>query len=100
MDAQVSQRTFEDTWHRDGVFFHEEGNATELVAAEALNGSLNKTALVCLCAFSCCAHTSRCTGAVQASYDGIRFHKQDDKHDSRLRMAAMISQLDDKMGRW
>ncbi len=26
---------FEDTWHRDGEFFSEEGNATELVAAEA-----------------------------------------------------------------
>jgi hypothetical protein len=27
---------YEDTWHRDGKLFHEEGNATELVAAEAV----------------------------------------------------------------
>ncbi len=33
-------------------------------------------------------------------YDGVRFHKQDDKHDSRLRMAAMVSQLDDKVGQF
>jgi arylsulfatase A-like enzyme len=27
---------YEDTWQRDGKFLHEEGNATELVAAEAV----------------------------------------------------------------
>ena len=27
---------YEDTWHRDGQPLHEEGNATELIAAEAL----------------------------------------------------------------
>jgi hypothetical protein len=28
---------FLDTWHRDGRFFQEKGNATELVAAEAVS---------------------------------------------------------------
>ena len=28
---------YEDTWHRDGKFFTEGGNATELIAAEAVH---------------------------------------------------------------
>ena len=27
---------YEDTWHRDGVIFHEEGNATELIAGQVV----------------------------------------------------------------
>ena len=32
-------------------------------------------------------------------YDGVKFHDDPEKHDSRLRLAAMVSQLDAKVGR-
>ena len=33
-------------------------------------------------------------------YDGVKFHDDPAKQDSRLRMAAMISQLDAKVGQF
>ena len=36
--------------------------------------------------------------AFKRLYDGVRFDPDPDRHDSRLRMAAMVSQLDAKVG--
>lgn len=90
---------YEDTWHRDGVFFHEEGNATELIAAEALKRIEEQHQPWFVYVPFHAVHTPvDAPEKYKRLYDGVRFHKQDDKHDSRLRMAAMVSQLDDKVG--
>lgn len=92
---------FEDTWHRDGVFFHEEGNATELIAAEALKRITEQHQPWFVYVPFHAVHTPvDAPEQYKRLYDGVRFHQQDDKHDSRLRMAAMVSQLDDKVGQF
>jgi len=91
---------YEDTWHRDGKLFHEEGNATELIAAEALKritqgGDQPWFMYVPFHA----VHTPVDAPAEhKKTYDGVKFHDDPVKHESRLRMAAMVSQLDAKVG--
>ncbi len=92
---------FEDTWHRDGKFFQEEGNATEVIAVEALKRIAEQQQPWFVYVPFHAVHTPvDAPERYKQLYDGVRFHKQDDKHDSRLRMAAMISQLDDKVGQF
>lgn len=91
---------YEDTWHRDGKLFHEEGNATELIAAEALKritqgGDRPWFVYVPFHA----VHTPvDAPEQFKKLYDGVKFHEDPVKHESRLRMAAMVSQLDAKIG--
>jgi arylsulfatase A-like enzyme len=91
---------YEDTWHRDGKLFSEEGNATELVAAEALKqitrgGSEPWFVYVPFHA----VHTPvDAPPQYKEIYEGVNFHPDPVKHESRLRMAAMVSQLDAKIG--
>ncbi len=89
---------YEDTWHRDGKLFHEEGNATELVAAEALRRiEENKAPWFVYVPFHAVHTPVDAPEEFQRLYDGVTFHDDPAKHDSRLRMAAMISQLDAKI---
>lgn len=91
---------YEDTWHRDGKIFREEGNATELIAAEALKcitqgGDQPWFMYVPFHA----VHTPVDAPAeYKRLYDGVKFHDDPVKHESRLRMAAMVTQLDAKVG--
>jgi len=91
---------YEDTWHRDGKLFREEGNATELIAGEALKritqgGGQPWFMYVPFHA----VHTPVDAPAeYKKLYDGVKFHDDPVKHESRLRMAAMVSQLDAKVG--
>jgi arylsulfatase A-like enzyme len=91
---------YEDTWHRDGKLFSEEGNATELIAAEALKqitrgGSQPWFVYVPFHA----VHTPvDAPPQYKEIYAGVNFHPEPVKHESRLRMAAMVSQLDAKIG--
>jgi arylsulfatase A-like enzyme len=91
---------YEDTWHRDGTISGAEGNATELVAAEALNrishgGDQPWFVYVPFHA----VHTPvDAPEQYKRIYDGVRFHDDPVKHESRLRMAAMVAQLDAKIG--
>jgi arylsulfatase A-like enzyme len=91
---------YEDTWHRDGTMSGAEGNATELVAAEALNrishgGDQPWFVYVPFHA----VHTPvDAPEQYKRIYDGVRFHDDPVKHESRLRMAAMVAQLDAKIG--
>ena len=90
---------YEDTWHRDGKLFQEEGNATELVAAEAIRRIEEKQAPWFLYVPFHAVHTPvDAPDEFKRLYEGVTFHEDPAKHDSRLRMAAMISQLDAKIG--
>ncbi len=91
---------YEDTWHRDGLRLDEEGNATELVAAEALRRLEEKKSPWFLYVPFHAVHTPvDAPDEYKKLYDGVKFHDDPAKHDSRLRMAAMVSQLDAKIGR-
>jgi len=99
---------YEDTWHRDGVRLDEEGNATELVAAEAVRRIREGVELrdpaggrrpwFLYVAFHAVHTPVDAPAAFKELYTGVRFDADPAKHDSRLRMAAMVSQLDAKVG--
>jgi len=90
---------YEDTWHRDGKLFHEEGNATELVAAEAVRRIEAKQGPWFVYVPFHAVHTPvDAPEEFKRLYDGVKFHADPAKHDSRLRLAAMVSQLDAKVG--
>lgn len=90
---------YEDTWHRDGTFFREEGNATELVAAEAVRRIGEKKSPWLMYVPFHAVHTPvDAPDEYKKLYAGVRFHVDPEKHDSRLRLAAMVSQLDAKVG--
>lgn len=90
---------YEDTWHRDGKFFQEEGNATELVAAEALRHIRAKQGPWFMYVPFHAVHTPvDAPEEYKKLYEGVKFHEEPDKQDSRLRMAAEVSQLDAKVG--
>lgn len=90
---------YEDTWHRDGVLFHEEGNATELVAAEAVRRIAQGPSPWFVYVPFHAVHTPvDAPEEFKKLYNGIRFHQDPVRHESRLRMAAMVSQLDAKVG--
>lgn len=90
---------YEDTWHRDGKLFHEEGNATELVAAEALRRIEEKQSPWLVYVPFHAVHTPvDAPEEFKRLYDGVKFHDDPVKNESRLRMAAMVSQLDVKVG--
>ena len=90
---------YEDTWHRDGKLFHEEGNATELVAAEAVRRIEEKKGPWFIYVPFHAVHTPvDAPEEYKKLYEGIKFHDEPEKQDSRLRLAAMVSQLDAKIG--
>ena len=92
---------YEDTWHRDGKLFHEEGNATELIAAEALRRIEEKQSPWFLYVPFHAVHTPvDAPDEYKRIYDGVKFHDDPVKHESRLRMAAMVAQLDAKVGQF
>ncbi len=92
---------YEDTWHRNGTLFHEAGNATELVAAEALRHIEAKTSPWFVYVPFHAVHTPVDAPAeYKALYQGVKFHDDPVKHESRLRMAAMVSQIDAKIGQF
>jgi arylsulfatase A-like enzyme len=92
---------YEDTWHRDGKRFDEEGNATELVAAEALRRiETAKGPWFVYVPFHAVHTPVDAPDEYKKLYDGVKFHADPKKHDSRLRMAAMVSQLDAKIGQF
>lgn len=90
---------YEDTWHRDGERLDEEGNATELVAAEAVRRITSMRRPWFLYVAFHAVHTPvDAPERYKRLYDGVVFDKDAQRQDSRLRLAAMTSQLDDKIG--
>jgi len=98
--------TFLDTWHRDGTLFQEQGNATELMAAEAVsrirNGRLGsdgrRVPWFVYVPFHAVHTPVDAPEAYKRMYDGVVFDTDPEKQNSRLRLAAMVSQLDAKIG--
>ncbi len=92
---------YEDTWHRDGIFLDEEGNATELIAAEVIRRIEEKHAPWFIYVAFHAVHTPvDAPEEFKRLYDGVKFHGDDAKQDSRLRMAAMVAQVDAKVGQF
>ena len=97
---------YEDTWHRNGQLFDEEGNATELVADQALRWIRGEGGEVSsprqpwfLYVPFHAVHTPVDTPPdYKKLYEGMVFHDDPAKQDSRLRIAAMVSQVDAKVG--
>lgn len=86
---------YEDTWHRDGKHFHEEGNTTELVTAETVRRIEEKNSPWFIYVPSH-ALTLRwmLRRNTSCGYAGVKFNDDPEKNDSRHRLAAMVSQLD------
>lgn len=92
---------YEDTWQRDGQFLHEEGNATELVAAEAIRRIEEKRGPWFIYVPFHAVHTPvDAPEEYKRIYEGVTFSDVPAKQDSRLRMAAMVSQVDAKIGQF
>lgn len=90
---------YEDTWHRDGKRLDEEGNATELVAAEAVRRiEERRTPWFVYVAFHAVHTPVDAPAEYRRPYAGVTFHADPARHDSRLRLAAMVTQLDAKVG--
>jgi arylsulfatase A-like enzyme len=90
---------YEDTWHRDGKRLDEKGNATELVAAEAVRRiEQMQQPWFTYVAFHAVHTPVDAPDQFKRLYDGVKFHDDPARQDSRLRLAAMTSQLDAKVG--
>lgn len=97
---------YEQTWHRDGRPIREQGNATELVAAEALrriraaaaDDPRDRRPWFLYVAFHAVHTPVDAPEEYKRPYAGIRFDDDPLRHDSRLRLAAMASQLDAAIG--
>lgn len=90
---------YEDTWHRDGTRLDEPGNATELVAAEVVRRiEEQRSPWLIYSAFHAVHTPVDAPEEYKRIYDGVRFHADPVLHESRLRMAAMVAQLDAKVG--
>ncbi len=97
---------FEKTWHRDGRRLDEQGNATELVTREAektirsaAEAGRSRQPWFLYVAYHAVHVPVDTPEAFKRLYDGTRFDDDPVRHDSRLRMLAMVSQLDDAVGR-
>jgi arylsulfatase A-like enzyme len=90
---------YEDTWHRNGKRVDEEGNATELMASEAVRQIENMPQpWLAYVAFHAVHTPVDAPAEFKRLYGHVRFHEDPVKNDSRLRLAAMASQLDAKVG--
>jgi arylsulfatase A-like enzyme len=90
---------YEDTWHRDGKFITEEGNATELVAKEVLPWikQAHKPWFIYVPFFAVHIPVDA-PEEYKRRYAGVKFHDDPVMQDSLLRMAAFVNQLDTKIG--
>ena len=90
---------FEDTWHRDLKRVDEEGNATELVAKEVLSWikQAHKPWFIYVPFFAVHIPVDA-PEEYKRRYAGVKFDDDPVKHDSLLRLAAYVNQLDTKVG--
>jgi arylsulfatase A-like enzyme len=90
---------FEDTWHRDLKRVDEEGNATELVAKEVLPWIKQAHAPWFIYVPFFAVHIPvDAPEEYKRRYAGVKFDDDPIKHDSLLRLAAFVNQLDTKVG--
>lgn len=87
------------TWHRDGQLFEEEGNATELVARQAIAWIREaKRPWFVYVPFQAVHIPIDAPEEYKRLYDGATFHEDAKKNDAARRFAAFVSQLDAKIG--
>jgi arylsulfatase A-like enzyme len=90
---------YENTWHRDGKRIDEKGNATELVAADAVRRiEQMRRPWFAYVPFHAVHSPVDAPDEYKRMYDGVKFDDDPAKHDSRLRLAAEVAQLDAKIG--
>ena len=89
----------EDTWNRNGVLLQEEGNATELIAADAKRIiEQKKGPWFAYVPFGAVHIPIDAPKEYFKVYDGVQFHADPVKDDSLRRYAAFVTQLDAKVG--
>lgn len=89
----------EDTWNRNDVLVKEEGNATELVAAEAERQiRAQRGPWFLYVPFGAVHIPIDAPKEYFKPYEGVRFSPDPVKDDSIRRYAAFVSQLDAKVG--
>ncbi|MEX2176684.1 MAG: arylsulfatase [Pirellulaceae bacterium] len=87
------------TWHRDEEMVEEEGNATELLAAQAVKWIEDKREPWFLYVPFTAVHIPIDTPPeYKRLYDGQTFHDEPANDESFKRFAAFVSQLDAKVG--
>jgi len=96
---QYRKGPYLDTWHRDGKIFQEEGNATELVAADAVNRIKSaKGPWFVYVPFQAVHIPVDTPEQYKKLYDGVKFDDAPAKDDSLRRFAAFVTQMDTKIG--
>lgn len=90
---------FKDTWNENGVKITPEGNTTEIVARKALEYMQPQDKPWFVYVPFHAVHTPvDAPRKYKKLYRGIKFDPNERMHLSRRRLAAMISQMDDKIG--
>lgn len=96
---QYRKGPFLDTWHRDGKFFHEPGNATELVAEE-VKGWIGQAKAPWLIYVP--LHAVHLPVDAPEKYKAIyrdqTFGETPERAEAMQRMGAFVSQMDAKVG--
>lgn len=87
------------TWHRDGELIDEEGNATELVARQAVEWiRLGREPWFVYVPFQAVHIPVDAPDEYKKLYEGVKFHDDPERQDAALRYAAFVTQLDAKVG--
>jgi arylsulfatase A-like enzyme len=90
---------YENTWHRDGRPVAEEGNATELVAAQAAQWIREtRPPWFIYVPFQAIHIPVDAPEQYKKMYEGVKFDEDPEKQDSLLRLGAFVSQMDAKVG--
>ena len=90
---------YSNTWHRDERFVDEEGNATELVAREAVRWIREKQEPWFLYVPFQAVHIPvDAPEEYKRLYAGVKFHDDPAMDDSARRFAAYVTQMDTKIG--
>jgi len=90
---------YEQTWHRDGHRLDEDGNATELVARQAVAWIREqREPWFVYVPFHAVHIPVDAPDEFKRLYDGEKFHDDAAKDDAARRFAAFVSQLDAKVG--
>jgi arylsulfatase A-like enzyme len=90
---------YEQTWHRDGVFFEEEGNATELVAKQVVEWiAANREPWLIYVPFHAVHIPVDAPDEFRKRYAARTLHEDPAKNESLQRFGAFVTQLDAKVG--
>ncbi len=96
---EYSAGVYAKTWHRNGKLLEEEGNATELIAAQACKWIKEKKNPWFIYVPFHAVHVPVDTpDEYREAYRDIKFFDDPKKNESYWRFAAFVSQLDAKVG--